>query len=119
METQIDQLRINFDSEALWTLNLALALVMFGYFLLDVLWGYWLEDGMAAAMKVLLRHVGPPFALLQRVAHGDYGKFSLSVGKYSFMKTVACSIHCILLTSVYALIGIQILCRRQFYSKRD
>ena len=30
METQIDQLRINFDSEALWTLNLALALVMFG-----------------------------------------------------------------------------------------
>ena len=30
MQTQIDQLRINFDSEALWTLNLALALVMFG-----------------------------------------------------------------------------------------
>ena len=30
METQIDQLRINFDNEALWTLNLALALVMFG-----------------------------------------------------------------------------------------
>ncbi len=30
METQIDQLRINFDNEALWTMNLALALVMFG-----------------------------------------------------------------------------------------
>ena len=30
MEEQIDQLHINFDSEALWTLNLALALVMFG-----------------------------------------------------------------------------------------
>ena len=30
METQIDQLRIHFDNEALWTLNLALALVMFG-----------------------------------------------------------------------------------------
>jgi BASS family bile acid:Na+ symporter len=30
MNTQIDQLRINFDSEALWTMNLALALVMFG-----------------------------------------------------------------------------------------
>lgn len=30
METQIDQLRINFDSEALWLMNLALALVMFG-----------------------------------------------------------------------------------------
>ena len=30
METQIDQLRIHFDSESLWTLNLALALVMFG-----------------------------------------------------------------------------------------
>lgn len=30
METEIDQLRINFDSESLWLLNLALALVMFG-----------------------------------------------------------------------------------------
>jgi len=30
MEAQIDQLRINFDNEALWTMNLALALVMFG-----------------------------------------------------------------------------------------
>ena len=30
MVTEIDQLRINFDSEALWTMNLALALVMFG-----------------------------------------------------------------------------------------
>ncbi len=30
METHIDQVRINFDNEALWTLNLALALVMFG-----------------------------------------------------------------------------------------
>lgn len=30
MENQIDQLRIHFDSEALWTLNLALAMVMFG-----------------------------------------------------------------------------------------
>jgi hypothetical protein len=98
---------------------LVLALVMFSYFLLDVLWGYWLEDGMAAAIKILLRHVGPPFSLLRRVAHGDYGKFSLSVGKYSFMKIVACSVHCVLLTSVYALIGIQILTRRQFYSKRD
>ena len=30
LETQIDQLRINFDAESLWVLNLALALVMFG-----------------------------------------------------------------------------------------
>ena len=30
METRIDQLRIHFDNESLWTLNLALALVMFG-----------------------------------------------------------------------------------------
>jgi BASS family bile acid:Na+ symporter len=30
MDTQIDQLRINFDNEALWTMNVALALVMFG-----------------------------------------------------------------------------------------
>ncbi len=30
MESAIDELRINFDQEALWTLNLALALVMFG-----------------------------------------------------------------------------------------
>jgi BASS family bile acid:Na+ symporter len=30
MDTPIDQLRINFDNEALWTMNLALALVMFG-----------------------------------------------------------------------------------------
>ena len=30
MESQIDQLRIHFDNDALWTLNVALALVMFG-----------------------------------------------------------------------------------------
>jgi BASS family bile acid:Na+ symporter len=30
MENQIDQIRIDFDHEALWTLNAALALVMFG-----------------------------------------------------------------------------------------
>jgi len=98
---------------------LVLALVMFSYFFLDVLGGYWVEDRLATIIKTLLRHAGPPFALLRRVAHGDYGKFSLSVGKYSIVKTVACSVHCVLLTSVYALIGIQILTRRQFFSKRD
>jgi len=96
-----------------------LILVMFSYFLLDILWGYWLDDGMAAAVKTLLQYAGPPFGLLERIAHGDYGKFSLSVGRYSFAKSLACVVHCTLLTSVYALIGIQILTRRQFFSKRD
>jgi len=98
---------------------LVLALVMFAYFFLDVLGGYWVEDRLAEIMKTLLRHAGPPFRLLQRVAHGDYGKFSLSVGRYSLTKSLACVLHCVILTSVYALIGIQILMRRQFFSKRD
>ena len=90
---------------------LVLFLVVFSHFVLDVLGGYWLEGSLAGAISALLRHIGPPFELLQRVAHGDYGKFSLSVGKYGVIKTVACSVHCVLLTAVYATVGIQILTR--------
>lgn len=98
---------------------LVLALVIFSYFLLDVLGGYWLDDALGASIQALLRYGGPPFKLLQRVAHGDYGKFSLSVGRYSLAKSLACAVHCLILTSVYTVIGIQILTRRQFFSKRD
>jgi len=98
-------------------------LVFFGvgvlYLLVDVLAGYWLEYGAADMMRNLIRCGGLPFDLLHNLAKGDYGKYSLAVGRYSSIKSVACTVHCLLLTTVYAGAGVLILTRRQFSSARD
>jgi len=98
-------------------------LVFFGvgviYLLVDVLAGYWLEYGAADAARNLVRFAGLPFGLLHNLAKGDYGKYSLAVGKYGSIKSIACTIHCLILTTVYAAAGVLALTRRQFSSERD
>jgi hypothetical protein len=89
------------------------------YLLLDVLAGYWLEYGAAEVMRNVIRHAGLPFGLLRGLAKGDYGKYSLSVGKYDSVKSVACVVHCLILTAAYAGAGILILTRRPFSSERQ
>jgi hypothetical protein len=89
------------------------------YLLLGVLAGYWLEQGTADFMRKLIRFAGPPFSLLHKMAQGEYGKYSLTVGKYGFTRIVACTVHCAILTTVYATIGVLLLTRRQFSSQRD
>jgi ABC-type transport system involved in multi-copper enzyme maturation permease subunit len=98
---------------------LVLAMVVFVHFLLGTLGGYYLEYGMAEAVKSLIKHMGLPFELLQGLAHGDYGKYSLNVGQYGLVKSVACTVHCVILTAAYATIGILVLNRRQFSAQRD
>jgi hypothetical protein len=93
--------------------------VAFSHFLVGVLGGYWIEYGTADALRFLIGHVGPPFGLLKSLAHGDYGKYSLTVGQYGLVKSVACTIHCVILTAVYAAIGILVLGKRQFSAQRD
>ncbi|MEN6575031.1 MAG: hypothetical protein ABFD90_01720 [Phycisphaerales bacterium] len=89
------------------------------YLLVDVLWGYWLEQGAAAMVRNVIRFAGLPFGLIHDLAKGDYGKYSLSVGKLGFVKSLACTVHCLILTTAYALAGIAILTRRQFSLHRD
>jgi ABC-type transport system involved in multi-copper enzyme maturation permease subunit len=98
---------------------LLLAIVIFLHFLVGTLGGYWLEYGMAEAVKNLIRHAGLPFDLLQGLAHGDYGKYSLTVGKYGLVKSMACTVHCLILTTVYAAVGILVLSKRQFSAQRE
>ena len=98
-------------------------LVFFGvvlvYLMTDALAGYWLEYGAAETVRNIIRFVGLPFGLLHHLAKGDYGKYSLTVGKYSSIKSAACTVHCLILTTIYAAVGILILTRRQFSSERD
>jgi hypothetical protein len=98
---------------------LVLAIVVFTRYLVGILGGYWLEYGMAEAVKSLVRHVGLPFELLQGLAHGDYDKYSTNVGQYGLVKSVACTVHCVILTTTYAAIGILMLSKRQFTAQRD
>jgi hypothetical protein len=56
---------------------------------------------------------------LSKLAGGEYGKYSLTVGRFSLAKSVACVIHSLILTVVYSIVGIVLLSRRQFSSERD
>jgi len=66
-----------------------------------------------------VRYLWPPFELLFKFAHGDYEPFSLTVGKYSVPKSVACVVHSLALTVAYSVAGILLLTRRQFSRERD
>ena len=89
------------------------------YLLLDVVAGYWLEYGTAETLRNVVRYAGLPFGLLHDLAQGDYGKYSLAVGKYAFTKSIACIVHCLILTAVYAAAGVLLLLQREFYAERD
>jgi hypothetical protein len=89
------------------------------YLLLDVLGGYWLEYGTAETLRNIVRFAGLPFGLLHHLACGDYGQYSLMVGRYDSLKCAACIVHCVILTTVYAVVGVLLFTHREFYSERD
>jgi len=65
------------------------------------------------------RYPFPPFELLGDLAKGEYAKETLTVGSWHIPKSVACAAHSLLLTVVYAGIGIFLFARRQFLSQRE
>jgi hypothetical protein len=94
-------------------------MVIFVKYLSGALGAYWPEYGMAEAVKYVIRHVAPPFELLQKLANGDYDKYSLTIGRYGPVRTVACTVHCVILTATYVTLGILALNKRQFSAQRD
>jgi hypothetical protein len=98
---------------------LLLIVIVSGYFVVSMLIGFMGQQASKGVFMGFIRYFWPPFELLFKFAHGEYGKFSLTVGKYSLPKSVACVVHSLILTAVYSAVGIALLTRRQFSRERD
>jgi len=96
-----------------------LVVVACGYFIVSLLMGYLGQQAGKGTFMAFVRYFWPPFELLFKLAHGDYDKFSLTVGKFSLPKSVACVVHSLTLTAAYSAAGIALLTRRQFSRERD
>jgi ABC-type transport system involved in multi-copper enzyme maturation permease subunit len=90
-----------------------------GFFVLGIMTSMMNQQEETGAFFYFIRYVCPPFKLLFKFAHGEYGKYSLTVGRFSITKSVACVVHSLILTIVYSAIGIVLLIRRQFSSARE
>ena len=71
------------------------------------------------AFFYFVKYACPPFKLLYKFAYGEYGKYSLTVGRFSLSKSIASVLHSMILTIVYSVIGIVLLSKRQFSSVRE
>jgi len=98
---------------------LLLVVIASGYFIVSMLMGYMGPQAPKGVFVSFVKYFWPPFELLFKFANGDYGKFSLTVGKYSVPKDIACVVHSLTLTVVYSVAGIVLLTRRQFSRERD
>lgn len=72
-----------------------------------------------STFEKFIRYACPPFQLLQKFAGGEHGQFSLTFGRFSITKNVACVVHSLMLTVAYSAVGIVLLCKRQFSRVRD
>ncbi|OHB64466.1 MAG: hypothetical protein A2Y77_16865 [Planctomycetes bacterium RBG_13_62_9] len=83
-----------------------------------VIWN--LQDHpMAEVVKGFFRYPFPPFEFLGHLGKGDYAKQTLALGGAGIPKSVACAAHSLILTTIYAGIGVRLLTRRQFSTHRD
>ncbi len=98
---------------------LLLVVIVTGYFVVSMMMGYLGPQAHKGLFMGFVRYLWPPFEFLFKFAHGEYGKFSLEVGKYSVPKSVACVVHSLMLTVAYGAVGIVLLTRRQFSRERD
>lgn len=90
-----------------------------GYFILTLLLACL---GSQASMGVALgfiRYAWPPFELLSRFAGGDFGRYSLTVGRLGLTESTACVVHSFMLTAAYSVAGIVLLGTREFSRVRD
>jgi hypothetical protein len=98
---------------------LLLVVIVIGGFMTRLLMGFVGAESMKGALTSFVRYACPPFELLGKFAGGEYGKFSLTVGRFSVTKNVACVVHCLMLTAAYSIAGIVMLCGREFSRVRD
>jgi ABC-type transport system involved in multi-copper enzyme maturation permease subunit len=98
---------------------LMLVVVVTVYFVVSLLMGSAGSEGSKGVFAGFIRYPWPPFELLYKLANGEYGKYSLTVGRFSLTKSVACVVHSLILTVVYSIVGIALLSKRQFSRQRD
>ena len=98
---------------------LMLVVVVTAYFILGLLKSKIRQEDDTGILTAFIRYACPPFELLFKFARGVYGKYSLTVGRFSVSKSVACVVHSLFLTVVYSMIGIILLRKRQFSRQRD
>jgi ABC-type transport system involved in multi-copper enzyme maturation permease subunit len=98
---------------------LLLVVITCGYFIVSMLMGYLGQQSGKGTFMGFVRYLWPPFELLFKFAHGEYDTFSLTVGKFSVPKSVACVVHSLMLTAAYSVAGIALLTRQQFSRTRD
>ena len=95
-------------------------MVVTGYFIAKMLMGMLgPQHSMTGALMSFIQYAWPPFGLLHKFAGGEYGRFALTVGRFSVAKDVACVVHSLMRTVAYSAIGIVILSRREFSRVRD
>ena len=96
--------------------NALLLLVVFvtGFFVVSWLMNTTQQQAETGVLFSFIKYACPPFELLSKFASGEYGKYSLTVGRFSLTKSVACVVHSLILTVVYSIVGIVLLSRRQF-----
>jgi len=98
---------------------LLLVVIVAGYFVVSMLMGFTGPQGSKGVFMGFVRYLWPPFELLFKLAHGEYGKYSFAIGKYSLPKSAACVVHSLALTVAYSVAGIALLTHRQFSRERD
>ncbi len=103
------------------TYNALILLVVFvtGFVVVEQLMDYLKQQAETGVLVSCIRFACPPFKMLYEFAGGEYDKNSLTVGRFSLAKSVACVVHSLILTVVYSVVGIVLLSRRQFSCRRD
>ena len=96
--------------------NTLLLLVVFvtGFFVISWLMYATRQQAETGVLFSFIKFACPPFELLSKFAGGEYGKYSLTVGRFSIAKSAACVVHSLILAVVYSVVGIVLLSRRQF-----
>ena len=93
---------------------LLLFVVVTGFIVAEPLVAYMKQQGETGVLVGFIKFASPPFKLLYDFASGEYDKSSQAVGRFSLAKSIACAVHCLILTVVYSVVGIVLLSRRQF-----
>lgn len=98
---------------------LLLFVIITGFIVAEPLMAYLKQQGETGSLVGFIRFACPPFEMLYEFACGEYDKNSLTAGRFTLGKSVACVIHSLILTVIYSVVGIVLLSRRQFSCRRD